>query len=112
MLNYYNEDGTLKENRFTDSGLQKKQQGTDNSHSKTLLSPDSKKYYYYNSKPLGGASVKDLKMLMKNMKSFIMDTDDYPGTNDDTATQYINYSDYKNNSLDKIIQELKIRVQS
>lgn len=46
-------------------------------------------------------------MLMKNMKSFIMNTDDYPGTNDDTATQYINYSDYKNNSFDKIIQELK-----
>ncbi len=91
------EDGTLKENRFTDSGLQKKQQNT----------LDSKKYYYYNSKSLGGVNVKDLKMLMKNMKSFTINTDNYPGTKDDATIQYINYSDYKNNSFNEIIQELK-----
>ena len=54
----------------------------------------SKKYYYYNSKPLGGVSVSELKTLMKHIKSFVV-TSDMPGEGTDSTTQYIPYSEYK-----------------
>lgn len=94
MLNYYNEDGTLKKNRFTDSGLQKTEQKSTN-----------KRYYYYNSKPIKGVSVKDLKIIMQNISSFV--TKDVLGEDSDKTTQYIKYSDFKQGFISDIISDFK-----
>lgn len=65
----------------------------------------NKKYYYYNSKPIKGVSVKDLKIIMQNISSFV--TEDVLGEDSDKTTQYIKYSDFKQGFISEIINDFK-----
>lgn len=65
----------------------------------------NKKYYYYNSKPIKGVSVKDLKIIMQNISSFV--TKDVLGEDSDKTTQYIKYSDFKQGFISEIINDFK-----
>ena len=65
----------------------------------------NKKYYYYNSKPIKGVSVKDLKIIMQNISSLV--TKDVLGEDSDKTTQYIKYSDFKQGFISEIINDFK-----
>ena len=65
----------------------------------------NKKYYYYNSKPIKGVSVKDLKIIMQNISSLV--TKDVLGEDSDKTTQYIKYSDFKQGFIPEIINDFK-----
>ena len=95
-----------------DDSLQDATQGL--SKQQVVIKPStnpSKKYYYYNSKSLGGVSVSELKTLMKHIKSFVV-TSDMPGEGTDSTTQYIPYSEYKYSYFayfaDRISREIEL----
>lgn len=66
----------------------------------------NKKYYYYNSKPIKGVSVKDLKIIMQNISSVLLSSD-YVGEDTDKTIQYIKYSDFKQGFISDIINDYK-----
>lgn len=72
---------------------------------KTEQKSTNKRYYYYNSKPIKGVSVKDLKIIMQNISSFV--TKDVLGEDSDKTTQYIKYSDFKQGFISDIISDFK-----